>query len=125
MKKLLISALILIIGIQAAYADTFVVGELTYEILDATYKTIAVTRGNYSALTTVDIPESVTYGVPYSVTTIGNEAFASCDGLTSVTIPNSVTSIGEWAFEGCTGLTSVTIPNSVTTIGNNAFYGCI
>ena len=62
MKKLLISALILIIGIQAAYADTFVVGELTYEILDATYKTVAVTRGNYSALTTVDIPESVTYG---------------------------------------------------------------
>ena len=49
--------------------------------------------------------------------------FASCKGLTSITIPNSVTSIGDMAFQYCSGLTSVTIPNSVTSIGFNAFYG--
>ena len=65
---------------------------------------------------------SVTIG--NSVTSIGSSAFSYCFGLTSVTIPNSVTSIGDHAFSGCDGLTSVTIPNSVTSIGNSAFYGC-
>ena len=37
------------------------------------------------------------------------------------TIPDSVTSIGDYAFASCTGLTSVTIPNSVTSIGDGAF----
>ena len=62
--------------------------------------------------------------IPNSVTTIGDQAFLGCTGLTEVTIPNSVTTIGEGAFYGCTGLTSVTIGNSVTSIGNYAFAGC-
>ena len=71
------------------------------------------------------IPSSVTDGgTTYSVTAIGDRAFRSCRGLTSVTIPNSVTAIGERAFQQCSGLTSVTIPNSVTAIGSYAFYSC-
>ena len=62
--------------------------------------------------------------IPNSVTTIGNNAFYNCTGLTSVTIPNSVTAIGDYAFYNCTGLTSVTIPNSVTAIGISAFSSC-
>ncbi len=62
--------------------------------------------------------------IPNSVTSIGDNAFYNCRGLTSVTIPNSVTSIGWGAFSYCSGLTSVTIGNSVTSIGDNAFYAC-
>gem|GEM_PF-86386 len=62
--------------------------------------------------------------IPISVTTIGHNAFRYCKGLSSVTIPNSVTSIGDMAFLECSGLKSVTIHGSVTSIGDWAFRGC-
>ncbi len=58
------------------------------------------------------------------VTSIGDDAFRNCTGLTNVTIGKNVTSIGEGAFEDCSSLKSVSIPNNVTTIGSRAFYDC-
>lgn len=60
------------------------------------------------------------YTIPNTVKTIGDNAFASAKGLTSVTIPSSVTDIGDTAFAD-TGLKTLTLPNSITDIGYGAF----
>ena len=57
-------------------------------------------------------------------TSIGNDAFIYCTGLTSIDIPNSVTSIPNEAFQECIGLTSCTIGSGVTSIGDAAFWEC-
>ena len=69
-------------------------------------------------------PEIKTAIIGDGVTSIGNNAFFNCGGLTSVEIPDSVTSIGSNAFYNCRGLTSVEIPDSVTSIGYGAFSYC-
>ena len=69
----------------------------------------------------VVIPETVTYGgKTYSVTSIGEDAFNGCSGLTSVTIPNSVTKIGSNAFYN-TKIKSLTIGTGIQTIASDAF----
>ena len=103
-----------------------------YNITSSTDLTCEVTfRGSDSSSYSdvykgnITIPNTVTYyGTTYSVTSIGDHAFSSCHGLTSITIPNSVTSIDNYAFIECTGLTSIEIPKNVTRIGSQAFYHC-
>lgn len=83
------------------------------------------------------------------VTAIGEQAFAACRNLTSVTISQNVSVIGSSAFQNCTSLRSlrfnttsglreiganalqnctslatVTIPDSVVSVGDRAFQGC-
>ena len=62
--------------------------------------------------------------IPDSVVSIGHSAFSGCSGLASITIGNGVTSIDAFAFSECGGLTDITIPNSTTSIGDSAFYNC-
>ena len=127
MKKIIKEFWILAILLSVAlsgYANEFEVNGIHYGI-NRDGKTVYVSSTDNNSTGSVVIPSTVTYsGTTSSVTSIGDNAFAYCSGLTSVTIPNSVTSIGRYAFDGCSGLTSVTIPNSVTSIGYEAFNNC-
>lgn len=82
-------------------AYDFIRGGIFYNIISSANKTVEVAKNeyNYTYYTgDVVIPQSVE---GYSVTKIGDGAFAYCSGLTSITIPNSVISIGKSAFYGC------------------------
>ncbi len=58
------------------------------------------------------------------ISTIGQEAFAECDKLTSVIIPRYVRMIESEAFISCENLKEVTLQDGLTTIGSNAFSNC-
>ena len=131
MKKLF-TLFLALVATTALWAEDFVVNGIYYKILadktkevEVTFRGVSFTSFDNEYSGSVTIPSTVTYArLTYSVTSIGNDAFARCSSLTSITIPESVTNIGQFAFENCSGLTSITIPNSVTEIGNCAFQGC-
>ena len=102
MRKSILLFILMLMPLLANAAPVEIKG--IYYNLVSKVKTAEVTQNpngsKYSG--SIEIPESVTYNeVKYSVTSIGNEAFFWCTGLTSVTIPNSVTSIGYNAFSVC------------------------
>ncbi len=110
-----------------AWAQEFTVGNLKYTVTDATKNEVSVGKisDENNPTGSIEIPATVQNGgVSYSVTSIGEDAFLRCSGLTSVTIPNSVIIINAWAFGYCDSLVTLTLPNSVTTIRYNAFSDC-
>jgi len=151
---LLLAVLMSMVGLQA-FADfdtsySVVVNGLDYYLdndnLQAEVKSKSV-GGYYTG--DIVIPSSITHEAKtYSVTSIGQNAFAGCSGLTSVSIPNSVTSVGSNAFIGSSwydnqpngvvyaGLnvykykgtmpqnTSITIEQGTVSISPSAFYEC-
>ena len=118
----------------SAYAESAEIDGLYYELNTST-RTAALTyqsttSTNYSELpSAVTIPESVTYnGVPFTVTSITDRAFANCTALESISIPATVTQVGttKWnqntpyggtlPFYNCTSLKSVRFEDSSDTV---------
>lgn len=107
MKKLLFLLAILLRPMVANAAAVEIDGIYYNLISKGNIAEVTINPNSYTG--NIVIPASVKYGeTTFTVTNIGNSAFAFCDGLTSVTIPASVVAIGEDAFR--TGsLTSVHI----------------
>lgn len=128
-KKLwIITAVVLLCGIVFAA----VVGALDNPIQTSGGYDYMV-NGATNTITIMSVDPSVAIGdvvIPdtldgYTVSIIGDSAFADCAAITGITIPATVESIGLYAFSGCTDIESVTIPASVKSVGEYAFYDCI
>lgn len=80
--------------------------------------TVKINNGAFkeSAIHSIRIPDTVTY--------IGQEAFYTCDGLTTVRMPSNLETLGTYAFYSCRSLASIYIPGSIGEIGEYTFYGC-
>ncbi len=75
--------------------------QLVYQYDDNT-KTAKVIAGDYELFTEIEIPKKVSYNsVEYTVTGIGQGAFAESRNVERISIPASVTKIEERAFVSC------------------------
>lgn len=135
LKKLSLSVLLAATGLLPAAADEVVVDGIKY-ITDASTHTASVTYHVYSEggstsenanyyVGEITIPETITIeDVDFTVTSIGERAFRTCNQLTKVTLPNTITSIGSCGFEHCKALTEVILPASVKTLADWSFANC-
>ena len=82
--------------------------KLTYYVYDD--GTVQIKKCNTSATGEIEIPGSIK---GYPVTSIFNNAFQNCSGITSLVIPDSVETIGLSAFENCSNLIKVTLPDGI------------
>ena len=103
-------------GTITGYGGTDTVVVIPAKINGIPVETIGRAAFYDSSVTSVTIPDSVTF--------ISDLAFANCSNLTNISIPNSVTSIGSSAFEYCTSLKSITLPSSLRTISQALFFDC-
>ncbi len=74
-------------------------------------RTCSIAALDHSTTGDIVVPETF---AGYTVTGIGEGAFADCTGITGITLPASVTSIGDRAFYGCTGLTKIRFKGTST-----------
>ena len=107
-------------------AQIFENNGLYYEVLSPEEKTLVLTYdGDVYYKGDIVVPATIMLdGEEYRVVEIGNLAFNSCWGLTSITLPEGLQAISSYSFAKCTSLTEITIPSTVTEIRECAFEGC-
>ena len=101
MRRIIFTLLILPTVLTSAAQKSFDVDGVTYVTTSST--TVSAT-GGASTLTSLVIPETVTYqGKPYMVTSIEASAFKDSP-LTEVTLPSTLLTFGSYPFNGSNGL---------------------
>lgn len=108
-KKFLLTLIIMIFGVLvfgAFSVSAATSGNFTYKVSNGT---ATITKCSTSAVGDITIPSFLG---EYDVTAIGNSAFDSCTGLTSITIPKRITSIGTSCFNSCSNLINIFVDNN-------------
>ena len=101
MRRTIFILLLLPTVLTSAAQESFDVDGVNYTTISST--TVSAT-GGASALTSLVIPETVTYqGKSYTVTDIGEGAFMDCP-LKEVTLPSTLLTFGNEPFNGSNGL---------------------
>ena len=112
-------------NIQAYDPNRFNVDGLRYEITDESAKEVELVGAIATLTGKLDIPTTVTHNdISYTVTSVGDEAFAFDSDLTELVFPHTVEYIGDHAFHYCTELTKITTYATVPPyVGTQAFAG--
>ncbi len=99
---------------------------ITVNSTSASYASAGGVLFNKTKTTVLQFPggKSGSYWIPATVTSIADNAFYGCHGLSGITFPSSLTGIGSQSFYDCSGLTAVSVPAGVTGIGEFAFGSC-
>ena len=101
MRRIIFTLIILPTVLISAAQTSFDVDGVTYTPISST--TVSAT-GGASTLTSLEIPETVTYqGKSYTVTDIDEGAFMDCP-LKEVTLPSTLLTFGDEPFNGSNGL---------------------
>ena len=94
--------------------EVIIPATVNYAGVDYSVTSIDANAFNYSGLTSITLPESMT--------SIGAYAFCDCRALTAINIPASVASIGIGAFVNCPNLTTMTVDENNATFDSRG--GC-
>ena len=105
---------------------------LYFNILDNEKKTTFVTYGGKFSDTDkntlkgeINIPDKIKYNdLVYTVTGIGQKAFANAKELKEITIPATVSRIDDFAFENCDSLRIINFPENPVRFGEGVFFNC-
>ena len=112
--------------------------KVSYNGADYTVTSMTDYAFQYTAITGITLPESLTsWGercfwwsklesivVPKSVTSLPASCFHGCENLKSVTLHDGITSIGSSCFYKCSSLESITLPSGITDLEAETFYNC-
>ena len=97
--------------------------QIKYSLSEDLKATLSEIIGEKANVTEIDIPATVVKNTKtYSVTSIGENAFSGCTGLTSVSFGNGLAAIADWGvkFYGTDGKTQIT---DVSKLNGNTFKG--
>lgn len=110
---------------SGAFSQCSSLSAITVDPLNPSYSSLGGVLFNKDQSALLAFPAGLAgaYAPPNSVAIIGDDAFAGCGGLTSITIPSTVAGIGVNAFIGCSSLAGAALSNGVLNIGDGAFSG--